>query len=126
MRLELGRTIQRRKKTEVVEAALLEREHAAAPARAPAPLGDHLLEVGAELVGVRQRLVDVVVAEHLASQLHALLVKLALSHRVCPPSPARTVYTMRSISAIVRSARPRARGARVPPDGPTVCSRCPR
>src|SRR5260221_1109803 len=66
MRLELGLAIQRRKEAQVVEAALLEREHAAAPARAPAPLGHHLLEVRAELVAARERLIHVLVTEHLA------------------------------------------------------------
>src|SRR5258708_1625607 len=122
MGLELGLPVQGRQETEVVEAALLEREHAAAPARPPAPLGHHLLEVRAELVAVRERLVHVLVAEHLPPDLHALLVELGLSHCVAllrrlrgPRTPVRAALAFHHTD---RHYAPRAADAEPTPAYP--------
>ena len=53
-------------------------EPGARPAQAPRDLGGHLLEHGVEIVGARQRRVDVIAAQHLAPDFEAGLEEFAL------------------------------------------------
>ena len=64
VQLELVRAVERGEDAQVVEAALLIGERAAAPHAAPAVLGDHLLHVAIEAVGGGERLRDELRTEH--------------------------------------------------------------
>src|SRR5690606_19991450 len=73
---QLVRTVQRGQQAEVVEAALLVAETFASPDTSPAVLGHHLLEVTVEVGDVGRGAVDILVAQHLAPDRHALVVEV--------------------------------------------------
>ena len=71
--LELVRPVQRGEHRDVEQAARLLRQAFAAPHRAPAVLGDELLERHVEVVGVGERLVDEFRADHRFADRQALV-----------------------------------------------------
>src|SRR5436190_6434181 len=56
------------------------------PDVAPGIAGDQVLEVGVERVAVFDRLVDPLIAKHLAALGHAVVAALVVVHRYLPPS----------------------------------------
>jgi hypothetical protein len=82
MELELVRAVDRGEDRKIEHAADLRRQALAHPGGAPHVLGDVVLEVGHELVGLRDRILDVLGAQDFLADREALLVRLALAHRL--------------------------------------------
>jgi hypothetical protein len=74
VQLELVGPVERGNHGQVYHAALFERQALAAPDMAPAVFGDQLLQRLGEVVGVLDRAVDVVLAQHLGADLQAFFV----------------------------------------------------
>src|SRR5258706_14438035 len=80
--LELVRAVDGGEDREVQHAADLRRQALAHPGRAPDVLGDVVLEVGHELVGLRDRILDVLGTQDFLADREAFLVRVALAHRL--------------------------------------------
>src|ERR1700730_5099866 len=76
VQLDLGRAIERGQHRQIDEAACLAIEPWTRSRVSPSPLGRQALKSHREIVGGRQRLVDVVRAEHLAAQCESAFEKL--------------------------------------------------
>src|SRR5699024_3314789 len=100
---ELGAAVEGADHRQVEQALVAARERVAAPAGAPAVLGDQALEVAREVVGlgVGQGLVDVVRPDDLAPDLQAALEDLLAHERsssattglVSVPRPSTVTFT---------------------------------
>jgi hypothetical protein len=75
---KFGASVERSQHRQVDHAARLAREAGARPDHSPGDLGGHLLKRCVEVVGARDRGVDIVGAEHGATHLQPLLEQVAL------------------------------------------------
>src|SRR5688500_11676139 len=87
MGLEFLHLAERSDHAEVEDRALARRKGVVTPGFAPAVLGDEALKIAVEVVGARERAIDVFVAEHLAAHGEAAIISVLIHFH--PPACAR-------------------------------------
>jgi len=128
MQLELMHAAERREHGEVQHAARLALEPGARPHPAPAILGDEILKRPGERIGVGERTVDVVRAEHRAPHRQPVIIEF-LVHPILPLGIRRRRHagsTSASQSSRIFSAAPAIAAARSGPIGSRQNSRIKR